>query len=155
MEKIDVNKLKQVAGCFPTGVAVVTYLDELKQVNGITINSFVSISLDPPLIMFSIQDNASFNSFCKKDIPLAFNLLSKEQEELSNYYAGFGKVELNPKISIEDQYALLDNTIAWYKTKISDIIPAGDHFLVLAKVVDLDLNTEKSPLVYFKGYTAL
>ena len=155
MEKIDEKKLKLVAGCFPTGVAVVTHIDKDENLKGITVNSYVSISLDPPLIMFSIQNGASFREYCEIESPLAFSLLSEEQEALSNYFAGFGKSDLEISNTVEGQYSILNNSVAWYKTVVESVIPAGDHHLILCRVLDLDLDQSKNPLVYYKGYKTL
>jgi flavin reductase (DIM6/NTAB) family NADH-FMN oxidoreductase RutF len=84
---IDPREFRSALGCFPTGVTIITTLDPRGQTIGITANSFNSVSMDPPLILFSLARGAySMRAFLSTD-HFAVNVLSLEQADLSTRFA--------------------------------------------------------------------
>jgi flavin reductase (DIM6/NTAB) family NADH-FMN oxidoreductase RutF len=73
-------------------------------------------------------------------------------EAISNHFAKIKLLEQPPVFSIKAEAPVLEDSQGWYSTKVEQLIPAGDHLLVICRVVDLAARTEETPLVYYKGY---
>ena len=85
---INSKDFRSVMGTFATGVTIITTIDKGKP-KGITANSFTSVSLEPPLVMFCLgKDSTNFEAFMSSNF-FAVNILSVHQEELSNKFALF------------------------------------------------------------------
>ena len=87
---------RKICGQFATGVTVLTTTSN-GEAHGITVNSFTSVSLDPPLILFCIDKKAGFNTPLTAEKSLAINILSEEQQEISNRFA-------NPSMTSEERF---------------------------------------------------
>ncbi len=154
-QKIEPKKLRSVAGGFATGITVALIEDSQNNIKGITANSFVSISLDPPLVMLSIGNTADFFSYCELNKKLSINILSEDQKVISNQFAGFNEEDIEVSINSSGGFHILENCLAWYKAEIKQIIPAGDHHIVLCQVLDVHRDDESRPLLYYKGYRGI
>ena len=151
-EKQDHLKLRNVAGAFPTGIAVVSLLDRNGEVRGMTINSFLSVSLDPPLILFAASTESGFVELCSIGSELSFNILSEDQKSISDQFAGIETEKNTAIFSHEDKFMKLEGASAWYKTKVRDLISAGDHVLVICDIIDCSRNSDKNPILFHSGY---
>jgi flavin reductase (DIM6/NTAB) family NADH-FMN oxidoreductase RutF/DNA-binding IclR family transcriptional regulator len=149
----DRQKFRQVLGHFPTGVAVVTGIDAGGQPAGMAVGSFTSVSLDPPLVAF-MPDRSSTSwprfrdggSFC-------VNILGAEQESVCRIFASrggdkFADLAWRPAGS---GAPLLDGVLAWIDCDTEVVHEAGDHYIVIGRVRDLDIGTPALPLVFFQG----
>ena len=149
---IDQNKLRQVAGAFATGITVACVEQEDGEIKGITANSFVSISLDPPIVMLSIQNEASFLENCKIGNEIGISILSKEQKNISDQFAGRYQTPTNITFISKGKCHNIEGAMAWYETSIREIIPMGDHQLLFCNVNDLGRQNDSDPLLYYNGY---
>lgn len=122
---------------------------------GLTANSFVSISLLPPIVMISIQNGSIFLDSCVIGKRLGISILSTEQKNMSDHFAGMQKTDIPIKFLSNKKCHVLHNSLAWYETTIRDIIHAGDHHLILCDVEDLGRNENAEPLIYYSGYLSL
>lgn len=121
---------------------------------GMTINSFSSVSLNPPLISFCI-DNASANlALFKKNKYFSLNILSETQQELAG---GFATPKNSKKWGIEP-YSLgqngnpiFKNSLGFFECKKHKIIKVGDHHVVIGEVVDFAKMSDGEPLLYCQG----
>ena len=139
--KFDGKRLRKVAGAFATGVTVVTIEKADKSVQGITANSFVSVSLDPALVSFCIKKESSIFPSIKVGEILGISILRANQKSISNQFAGFNEVAIEvPMTKTVTGAVVIDKALAWYSTKVQQIIPAGDHHLILCQILDLDLS---------------
>jgi flavin reductase (DIM6/NTAB) family NADH-FMN oxidoreductase RutF/DNA-binding IclR family transcriptional regulator len=149
----DGQKFRQVLGHFPTGVAVVTGMDADGSPAGMAVGSFSSVSLDPPLVAF-MPDRSSTSwprfrdagSFC-------VNILGAEQESVCRTFASrggdkFADLSWQPAGS---GAPLLDGVLAWIDCDTEVVHEAGDHYIVIGRVRDLDIGTPALPLVFFQG----
>lgn len=151
--KLDGKKLRQVAGAFATGVTVVTIENETGEVVGMTANSFVSVSLDPPLVSFCVTNDASIFPLIEVGKPLGISILRSNQKVVSNQFAGFNEVDVEVAMTkTETGGVIIDKALAWYSTVVHQIIPAGDHHLIMCEIRDLDRAKRGRPLIYFSGY---
>lgn len=154
MEKkiIDPKQLRTVASCFATGVSVVSVINPEGEIHGMTASSFLSVSLDPPLVLFSLMNQNQMADYIKVGDPLGISILTEEMEGVSNHFAKMATLDPAPEFVLKQAAAVLEEAHAWYATTIEELIPAGDHTLVLCKVIDLAAASEKSPLIYYQGY---
>jgi flavin reductase (DIM6/NTAB) family NADH-FMN oxidoreductase RutF len=149
------SKLRNVAGAFPTGISVVCVRDQEGNIVGMTVNSFLSVSLKPALILFSADNESHFFKHCKIGSPLSFNMLTDKQKHLSDVFSG----SLHDKSLVDfeeiDGFPIFKDAMAWYKTHIDSIIKSGDHHLVICKIFDCWRNEKREPLLFYNGYRTI
>jgi flavin reductase (DIM6/NTAB) family NADH-FMN oxidoreductase RutF len=134
--KLDTWDFKQAVGAFTTGVTVVTTCDDAGTRYGLTANSFASVSLEPPLVLFCVDLRApSLDGFTRSQ-HFAINVLASDQEEIARRFAR----------PTEDKFAglhwrvgifgapLLDRCIAPIECKFEHMLPSGDHAIVIGRV---------------------
>ena len=151
-EKLSSQNLRKVAGGFPTGVTIITTESKGGNIIGMTASSFVSVSLNPALVAFFIMDNASMMKKLKIGTKVSISILSEDQKNISNQFAGLNKDEVEINYDSHNKYHKIKNALAWYETKIDTITRVGDHFMVVCKVLDLERNDQLNPLIYYSGY---
>ena len=152
---IDQSKLRHVAGAFATGIGVAAIMDDDLNIYGMTINSFLSVSLTPPLVLFSADNKSNILKYCQEGKEMTINLLSDNQKEVSDHYAGYLDKSNGINIFTEGRFPLMADALAWYKLKINQLIPAGDHHLVLCDVLDCHRDDQKEPILFYKGYRTI
>ena len=151
--KIDGKRLRQVAGAFATGVTVIAIEKTDGSIHGMTASSFVSVSLDPPLVSFCVQLEGSICPLLKVGETVGISILEATQKDISNQFAGINKEEIEvPLTKTTTGGVIVNKALAWYSTTIHQILPAGDHLLVLCEVKDLDRAEDGQPLIYWSGY---
>lgn len=147
----NVSKFKEVMGNYPTGVTVVTTIDDVGTPLGLTVNSFASVSLDPLLILWSIDKRvSSYNLFIKTD-KFAVNVLAGDQGDICALFASkgtdrFGSCEW--KLS-EHKLPIITGAAGVLQCETFKTIDAGDHTILIGKVIDIQSN-HKEPLLYHK-----
>lgn len=151
--QIDGKKLRQVAGAFPTGVTILTTEKADGSIHGMTASSFLSVSLNPALVSFCVKENAVIFPLLEVGKTVGISILEASQQHISNQFAGFNKEDMEiPMRKVDTGSTIINKALAWYCTKVNQIIPAGDHFLVLCEITDLDRAADGNPLVYWSGY---
>ncbi|MEH7073615.1 flavin reductase family protein [Neobacillus drentensis] len=146
---MDDRKFRTAMGKFATGVTVIT-TEIAGEVHGMTANAFMSVSLDPKLVVISIGEKAQMLDKIKKSKKFAVNILSAEQQELSMIFAG--QIKEQREISFErlDGLPVLSGAIAQVACEVVNVHIEGDHTLFIGKVIEIELN-EKEPLMFFNG----
>lgn len=152
---MDDRQFRNAMGEFATGVNVIT-TEVDGDVHGMTANAFMSVSLQPKLVVISIGEKASMLNKIKKSKKYAVNILSEEQKELSMLFAG--QIKENKDVSFDRLGGL--PVIKGASTQIScEVINEhveGDHTLFIGKVIDVKLEEECNPLLFYKGqYSSL
>ncbi len=150
---IDKRKLRDAMGSFATGVCVVTVAPERSAPIGMTINSFSSVSLEPPLVLWSIQYTSEcFGAFNVAD-KFAINILSAEQQEHSNKYARKGEHELDAQHYCVGRTGnpLLRDALACFECRVWARYPGGDHLILVGEVLELTTRPTGRPLLFHKG----
>lgn len=150
---IDKKKFRDALGNFATGVCVVTVAPEQGRPIGMTINSFSSVSLEPPLVLWSIQNNSEcFDIFNAAD-KFALNVLSTEQEGHSGFYAKKGEHTLDAS-----HYCLgrtgspvFRNALASFECRVWARYPGGDHQIIVGEVLEFSTHPSGRPLLFYKG----
>ncbi len=148
---IDPIELRRCLGSFVTGVTVITVLDDGRPI-GMTANSFNSVSLDPPLIVWSVRTNASTFDVYSRAKRFVVNILSEEQIDISNRFARSGpdRVDGVPSTPGIDGVPLLDGAAAHLECRTEATYPGGDHLLFLGRVERISGSARK-PLAFGAG----
>lgn len=121
---------------------------------GMTINSFSSVSLNPPLILFSVDNKSSNLLLFKKNRYFSLNILSQDQIELSNAFAtpkNSTKWGVEPYVLGKFGSPIFQNSLGFFECKKHRIIKAGDHHIIVGEVMDFAKIADKEPLVYCQG----
>lgn len=147
--KIDPFEFRRALGRFASGITVITTVHEDK-VHGMTANAFVSVSLDPPLVLISVDNRAKMNRVLPKSGRYGISVLSAEQEDLSQHFAGRPKEGLEVPFVWRKEMPLLEGALAHLVCRVVDIHPAGDHTLYIGQVEYLDY-TNGDPLLFYTG----
>jgi flavin reductase (DIM6/NTAB) family NADH-FMN oxidoreductase RutF len=149
---IDPALYRRTCARFATGITVVTVVDEYSRPHGMTVNSFSSVSLDPPLVLVSIDlRNAILGHFLSSTY-FAINILAEHQEHLSRHFSSvsenrFNDIDWHPG---EFGVPLLDGVLAQLECSVTRTFEAGDHTVMIGEV-RLAAYTEGKPLVYFNS----
>lgn len=151
---MDDRQFRTAMGKFATGVTVIT--TELDgDIHGMTANAFMSVSLDPKLVVISIGENAKILNKIKESKIFSVNILAADQQELSMIFAGQIKEPREVVFTRLDGKPVLAGSCAQVACEVSTAHVEGDHTLFIGKVTDIHLE-EKDPLVFVNGkYRAL
>jgi flavin reductase (DIM6/NTAB) family NADH-FMN oxidoreductase RutF len=150
------QELREIVRLFASGVTIVTVVVD-GEMHGMTASSFASVSLDPALILVSLDKTSRTRTMIGTAGSFAVNILGEGQEETARLFARSGdkKFEGLPHRVGPLGAPLLDGTIAWLECHTTEIVEAGDHDIFIAKVLAAG-ETGGRPLVYFdRSYRSL
>jgi len=152
MADFDSARFRHVLGHFPTGVTVVTSTFE-GDPYGITIGSFSSVSLDPPLVGFFPAKNSTSWPAMERSGAFCVNILSEFQGELCWHFAKegddkFKDVGWHPAATGSP---VIDGVLSWIDCDIEKVVEAGDHYFVMGRVRELEVETDHGPMLFFRG----
>ncbi|MCW2984326.1 MAG: hsaB 3 [Conexibacter sp.] len=152
-EVIEPAVFRRVLGHFPTGVAVVTAIDEDGVPAGLAVGSFSSVSLDPPLVSFAATRTSSSFAGIRTASSFAVNILSSSQEDLCRRFATpgidkFAGIDWHPGLT---GAPLLEGVVAWVDCEFEAVHEAGDHYIALGRVLALEAPSQAEPLVFLRG----
>jgi flavin reductase (DIM6/NTAB) family NADH-FMN oxidoreductase RutF len=154
---IDKNELRRIMGHFATGVTIVTTMSKEGQAYGLTANAFTSVSLDPPLLLISVDKKAESYPHLEYSKVFTVNILADEQESLSRKFAVSGGDKFNGvayRVGANGA-AILDGALAFIECKIYASYEGGDHVLYLGLVEEAQTREGKPLLFYRGGYRAI
>ncbi len=151
MKKVNIKNFKKTLSKFSTGITVVCIRNN-NSIYGKTVNSFNSLSLHPPMVLFSLGNySSSIKQFSKTKF-LTINILSSKQKKLSdNFASSTPKVENINFIEGKNKTVIIPNCIANLECKLMDKIKKGDHIIFICKILELQSNDKLKPLVYFNS----
>lgn len=150
--EIDPRAFRDVLGCYPTGVAVITSVHEGVRA-GLVVGTFTSISLDPPLVGFFPGKSSRSWPHIERSGRFCVNVLGAHQVDLCNHFAS----------KVEDKFAgmshgespsglpVLDDAVAWIDCRIADVQEIGDHYLVVGAVEAMSRHETHQPLLFLRG----
>lgn len=151
MTEIDTRLLRNVSGKFPSGVTVITAELEDGTVHGMTANGFVSVSLEPPLILVSLGLHTRMHEYLSENDRYAVNILGHEQKKVAQRFAGKPQDDEVPAWERIDGYAFIPGVIGRIGCRVYDRHLAGDHTLFIGEVTHLDYHDGELPLVFSSG----
>ena len=151
MKKVNTNNFKKTLSKFSAGITVVCVKNNNSKY-GKTVNSFNSLSLNPPMVLFSLGNySSSIKQFSKTKF-LSINILSNKQKELSDNFASTTpKLENIKFLEGKNKTAIIPNCIANLECELTDKIKKGDHLIFICKILELQYNDKLKPLVYFNS----
>lgn len=150
---LDGRELRNALGQFATGVCVISTVNREGRAVGMTANSFSSVSLDPPLVLWSLQNGSEiYDTFAAPDT-FAVNVLAREHEDLSNLYARKGNHHM-----LDEHYALgrngaplLRGALVSFECKLHATHEGGDHLIIVGRVLDVVSRPGGRPLLFHAG----
>ena len=149
---LDLLELRRAFGCYLTGVTIVTTMDEAGVPRGFTANSFTSVSLDPPLILVCIAKNAGSHLAFVASGAFGVNILQQSQRPLSKSFASRAHdkfVDIAWDAGKTGSPRLPD-CAAWIDCRTHDRIDAGDHTILIGRVIDV-VHSPNVPLGFHAG----
>ena len=151
--EINPGEYRRALGCFATGVAVVTALDADGNRVGMTISSFNSVSLDPPLVLWSIAaDSLSYDVFMNTE-HFAVNVLAIHQNDLSLQFARSG-IDKFAGLDCRDGIGgvpILPEYAACFECCTEYRYDGGDHKIIVGRVLQFE-DRELDPLIFYRGH---
>ena len=151
MKKIYKENFKRTLSKFTTGITVVT-TNKNSILYGKTINSFSSLSLSPPLVLFSLDIKSSKLNIFKNSKIISVNILNKNQKWISNNFAknnpNWNEIEYN---ILKNGNPIIKNCVSNLDCKIIEKIKKGDHIIFICKVLQILNNNKLKPLIYFNS----
>lgn len=149
---LDSEQLRHAMRAWTTGVAVITAVQDGRQY-GMTVNSFTSISLEPPLISVTLKRLTHTHELVEKSGEFAVTILSSAQKELSDRFAGkitdirdrFEGVQTE---TLSLNAPLLKGGMAYFNCRVMNSMPVGENTLFIAEVIAVSRDGEGDPLVY-------
>ena len=148
----DVKAYRRALGAFATGVAVVTTSDGAGGVIGITINSFTSVSLDPPLVLWCLDDASDRRDPFVVTDRFTVNILGADEAAMSDRFARGEEFRLSPDELDAEQAdpPRLKHALSRLSCEVRERIQLGDHLVLIGEVTGFDAD-EGDGLLYFRG----
>lgn len=151
---LDPREFRNALGRFATGVCVITTNPEGVAPFGMTVNSFASVSLDPALVLWSIQKDSDCFATFQDATQFAVNILSEDQQAISNQYAKKGEHDL-----VEGSYrqgrsgcVVLKDAMTSFECELEASHDGGDHVIIIGRVTEMTSHpAERNPLVFYSG----
>lgn len=149
----DPRTLRDAMGCFATGVTIVTAIDAEGTPVGLTANSFTSVSLDPPLLLVCIANSAGTAPTLREAGHFGVNVLQIGQQPASNRFATRGEDRFAnlPWAPGQTGVPLLGSSLVSFECQRESLHEAGDHFILVGRVVRAQFEPHRDPLLYFRG----
>ena len=151
MKKVNKDNFKKTLSAFATGITVIATKHK-SILYGKTINSFSSLSLSPPLVLFSLDNKSSKLNIFNKSERITVNILSKKQQLISNNFAKKNPDWKNIEYDLlKNGNPIIKNCVSNLDCKIIDKIKKGDHIIFICKVLNVVNNDKLKPLIYYNS----
>jgi len=149
----DPRTLRDALGCFATGVTVVTCLNADGEPAGLTVNSFTSLSLDPPLLLVCVAKKAASAEALTQASHFAVNVLQTGQQPASIRFStrDEDRFGATPWSSGEAGAPILKDSLGVFECEAHAVHEGGDHHILVGKVVKASFDAALDPLLYFRG----
>ncbi|WP_415972442.1 flavin reductase family protein [Rhodococcus sp. 077-4] len=154
LDPTDNRTFRRVLGTLPTGVVAVTANAVDSGPVGMVIGSFTSISIDPPLVAFSPSKTSTSWPKINGSRHFAVSVLSENQHAVCAAIASKSPDKLRqvaPRDGDRSNAPLVEDALAWIECEVGAIHEAGDHWIVVARVLEFDIGPADKPLIFFKG----
>ena len=151
---LDTSAFRSLMGSFPTGIVIVTTLDASGDARGLTTQSFISVSIEPPLLLVSLDKSSRTLRALRATGAFVVNFLAAERGDLATRFASkdddkFAGVAWRASAAAKGAPILVDDSVAYAECLVSQAIDAGDHTLVLASV-EAGAVLSGAPLMYYR-----
>jgi 3-hydroxy-9,10-secoandrosta-1,3,5(10)-triene-9,17-dione monooxygenase reductase component len=149
----DASTYRTVHGHFATGVVIVTAICDTGEPVGMACNSFTSVSLDPPLVLFCAAKSSSTWPRIETSGKWAANILDEDGEEVCRLFAEKG-ADRFARIAYtlgRSGSPILEDALAFVDCETIDKHDAGDHVIVVGRIIELGYQHEGKPLLFYRG----
>jgi flavin reductase (DIM6/NTAB) family NADH-FMN oxidoreductase RutF len=146
---LNLREFRDALGRFATGVTVVTALENGKT-HGMTANAFTSVSLDPPLVLVSLDNRSRMHRIVAAVKRFGISVLAEDQRAVSDHFAGRTTEDAHVRFISRAGTPLVDGAVAYFAVKVVDVHPAGDHTLYVGIVEYFECREDK-PLLFYGG----
>lgn len=160
-QTLDEAAFRSALGSWATGVSVVT-TNEGGLLYGLTVSSFTSVSLDPPLILVCINNDNRMGTMIGKASRFAVSILADDQEPASNYFATPGRAPTEGFVEIDGEWTDFDvpvvkDTLGYVVCDHHSTVEAGTHTIVMGRVISATSREDgRGPLLYWRrGYRSV
>lgn len=148
------DDFKQALASWASGVAVVTSADD-GLLYGLTVSSFTSVSLDPPLVLVCLATTNRMPAMITSSGRFAVSVLGRNQEAASNYFAISGREPTAEFEQIDGDWTpggmpVVKDCIAWLDCKLYEMLTHGDHSIVVGEVIEAKSAVDPDPLLYYR-----
>lgn len=144
-ERLRSERLREALSCWTSGVTIVA-VREGGRVHALTVSAFLPVSIDPPLVLVSLGPNASALSYLHVDTVFAISVLRADQRGLASRFADTFPVGPTPFRA--EGVPIVEGALAAFTCRVTEILPRGDHELVLARVEEAEPGDEGPALTY-------
>ena len=143
------GEYRNTLGRFATGVTIVTALENGRP-HGMTANAFVSVSLNPPLVLVSLDNGSRMQRILSSAGIYGVSVLAEDQRALSDHFAGRRVEDVQIRFVSRAGAMVLEGAIACFVARVRDVHPAGDHTLYVGAVEHFE-HREDKPLLFYGG----
>jgi flavin reductase (DIM6/NTAB) family NADH-FMN oxidoreductase RutF len=149
------DEYRQLIGCFPTGVTIIT-MEHEGEVRGMTANAITSVSLDPLLLLICVDKRTITHRFLEQATTFAVNILAEDQEHVSRALASRDSDDArrlmgHPYHPGQNGAPILDDCVAYLECRITEVFPGGDHSIFIGEVVWGEVMRDAPPLIFHRG----
>lgn len=148
--EIDPLDLRNALGHFASGITIANVLDK-DGVFGMTANAFISVSMDPPLVLISADNSTTWHEKASQAERYTVSILSEEQQAVAEHFAGMSEDEIEVPFVWRQGLPLVEGAIAHFICKVFARYPAGDHTLYVGQVEHLNYEEGARPLLFYTG----
>jgi len=154
---IDSRSFRKALGQFATGVTVVTTRDAVGRPQGLTVSSFCSVSLEPPLVLVCLDQRSEVNPSLHSSRLFGVSVLAEDQESASRRFAeaGEGKFAGLPLLTGASGVPLLPGALVHLECRLTAALPGGDHTIYLGEVLSLAVSPGRPLLYHGSSYRQL
>lgn len=151
--RVEASKYRQVLGQYPTGVCVITSMVDDGQPIAMVVGSFTSVSLEPPLVAFFPDKGSSSWARLRNSDSFCVNILASGQEEICRRLASKDPDKFTgvPHRLTAGGNPLIDGVVGWIECSRDAVLDAGDHDMVMGRVLALEIADGDLPLLFFRG----
>ncbi|MBX5437295.1 MAG: flavin reductase family protein [Alicyclobacillaceae bacterium] len=148
----DSMEFRRALGCFATGVTVITTPTDEGAVHGMTANAFTSVSLEPPLVLVSVDRKTRTHGLIASSGRFAVNILREDQAPVSQHFAGKPNPDVEQGLAYAwyDDIPYLEDCLASLACKLWASYDGGDHTLYLGEVLNIVVR-DGDPLLFFRS----
>ena len=147
---MDKQELRHIFGKFATGVTVVTF-NRGGQTLGMTVNSFTSVSLEPPMVLFCPALTCRFAQGVELGSSFTISILSSEQKDVCLHFAGRPNLETTPWPEDAEESPAVEGSNAYIKCVLEALHEHGDHYVAVGRVISAQITSDKEPLMFYAG----
>lgn len=149
IQDVDARSFRRVMGKFATGVTVVSFNHE-GTASGMTANAFMSLSVDPPMVLISVRTQARFASSIKAGDAFGISFLREEDEALSSHFGGRPHPDYEPEFRTLGDSPVIGGALVQLAVRANAVHVGGDHLIYTADVEAVE-ESDGRPLLFYSG----